>query len=137
MTVPKVPMIPGLPLKVPKLPVTAIDEVAAMGSLAGKSKAEIAAQMKAAGYTSVTGNNGGTVWTKMLPDGNTAVVRVDPAMVRVKPKGFADEIPHVHKEIVPTSKVSSGNYKPADATKLDDCGLPTTDPSKTHIPGGH
>lgn len=93
--------------------------------------------MKAAGYTSVTGNNGGTIWTKALPDGNTAVVRVDPAMVRAKPKGFADEVPHVHKEIVPTSKVSSGNYKPADATKLDDCGVPSTDPGKTHIPGGH
>ena len=72
-----------------------------------------------------------------MPDGNTAVVRIDPAMVRARPRGFADEVPHIHKEIVPTSKVTSGNYAPADATKLDDACIPSTDPSKTHIPGGH
>ena len=121
----------------PNGPLTAIDEVKSLGSMAGKSNADIAAQMKAAGYSPITGNNGGTIWTKSLPDGNTSVVRVDPAMVRVKPKGFADEVPHVHKEIVPTNKVTNGNYKPADAIKLDDHGLPSTDPGKTHIPGGH
>ena len=116
---------------------TAIDEIQSIGSLAGKSNADIAAQLKAGGYSPITGNNGGTIWTKPLPDGNTAVVRVDPAMVRAKPKGFADEVPHVHKEIVPTNKVTSGNYQPSDATKLDDCGVPSSDPGKTHIPGGY
>jgi hypothetical protein len=81
--------------------------------------------------------NGGSIWTKASADGNTAAVRIDPAMVRSTPKGFADEVPHVHKEIVPTSRMSGGNYAPADATKLNDAGHPTTDPRQSHIPGGN
>ena len=72
-----------------------------------------------------------------MPDGNTAVVRVDPAMVKPKPRGFADEVPHVHKEIVPTNRVTNGNFARRDATTLDDAGVPSIDPRKTHIPGGH
>ena len=123
--------------KPPAIPTTATGELASLGPHQGKSGAEVATQLTANGFTAVTGKNGGTIWTKAMPDGNTAVVRVDPAMVRAKPKGFADEVPHIHKEIVPTNKVTNGNYAPADATKLDDVCIPSTDPSKTHIPGGH
>jgi hypothetical protein len=56
---------------------------------------------------------------------------------RTPPKGFADEVAHVHKEIVPTDKVSNGNYAPSAATKLNDAGVPTSDPREAHIPGGH
>lgn len=121
----------------PPKPLTAVDEIKSVGSMAGKSNADIATQLNAAGYSSVTGHNGGTIWTKALPDGNTAVVRVDPAMVRARPRGFADEVPHVHKEIVPTANVTAGNFHPSAATKLDDTGIPSSDPGKTHIPGGH
>ncbi|HMP80586.1 MAG TPA: RHS repeat-associated core domain-containing protein [Pirellulaceae bacterium] len=115
---------------------SALDEIKSLGSLAGKSKGEIEAMHRLRGYRSTPANNGGTVWTKPLPDGNTAAVRIDPPVIKSKPKGFADEVPHVHKEVVPTNKVQSGNYGPGDATRLDDYGIPSADPRKTHIPGG-
>ena len=68
-----------------------------------------------------------------LPDGTTAAVRLDPAMVRTPPKGFADEVPRAHKEVVPTSSVVNGNYQAA-STKLDDHGNPATAPNQVHIP---
>jgi RHS repeat-associated protein len=126
------PDAPTIPLK----PTTAVGELASLGALEGKSGAEISARLTADGFTSVTAKNGGTIWTKAMPDGNTAVVRIDPPMIRPKPKGFADEVPHIHKEVVPTNKVKNGNYAPKDATKLDDSCNPSTDPGKTHIPGG-
>lgn len=93
--------------------------------------------MTALSFSQITGNNGGTIWTKTAADGNTAAVRVDPPMVRQNPKGFADEVPHVHKEIVPTKDVSNGNYPPSAATKLNDSSNSSSDPRQTHIPGGH
>jgi hypothetical protein len=87
------------------------------------------------GYKPVVANNGGAVWTKSLPDGNTAAVRIDPATVRATPKGFADEVPHAHKEIVPTIEVVNGNYKPGKTvTTLDDSCCVTKNPTDTHIP---
>jgi hypothetical protein len=109
--------------------------LSALPNLAGKTPAEIKSMLRAQGYTSVTANNGGTVWTKALPDGNTAAVRIDPATVRTTPKGFADEVPHAHKEIVPTTNVTNGNYKPGKAvTTLDDSCCATKNPADTHIP---
>lgn len=72
-----------------------------------------------------------------MGDPFSAAVRIDPAMVRSTPKGYADEVPHVHKEIVLTSKVSGGNYSSKSATQLNDQGHPTTDPSQSHTPGGN
>jgi hypothetical protein len=69
-----------------------------------------------------------------MPDGTTAAVRVDPATVRTPPKGFADEVPHAHKEFVPTSAVQSGNYPNSAATKLNDAGLPAANKAEAHIP---
>jgi len=87
------------------------------------------------GYSAVPANSGGKVWTKSLPDGTTAAVRVDPAMVRTPPKNFADEVAHAHKEIVPTSSVVSGNYPPGATTaRLDDLGNPASAPGQIHIP---
>jgi hypothetical protein len=104
-------------------------------ALEGKTSAEIESTLLAKGYTSVPATNGGAFWTKDLPDGNTAVVRIDPATVRVSPKGFADEVPHAHKEIVPTAEITNGNYKPGTTvTTLDDFCCATTNPAKTHIP---
>jgi hypothetical protein len=116
---------------------SAESEIKSLGSLQGKSAAQIDVQLRRAGYTPTPANNGGTIWTKVASDGNTAAVRVDPPMVRTPPKGFADEVAHVHKEIVPTDKVSNGNYAPSAATKLNDAGVPTSDPREAHIPGGH
>jgi hypothetical protein len=69
-----------------------------------------------------------------MPDSNTMSVRLDPAMVRARPRGFADEVPHAHKEIVPTTDVTSGNYAPNAAIKYNDMGLPSTGPIDAHIP---
>ena len=118
-----------------KVAATALDELGQLPSLAGKTVSEIEYLLKSQGYTSVPAKNGGAIWTKNLPDGNTAAVRLDPPTVRDVPKGFADEIPHAHKEIVPTVNVENGNYKPNQSvTTLDDACCATTDPSKTHIP---
>ena len=117
------------------MPGTALDELITLPNLTGKASAEIESTLRAQGYTSVPANNGGTVWTKALPDGNTAAVRIDPATVRVSPRDFADEVPHAHKEIVPTAEVTNGNYKPGKTvTTLDDSCCATTNPAKTHIP---
>lgn len=113
---------------------TATDQLKDLGPLQGKTRGEVEDLLKKKGFTSAPAHSGGQVWTKPLPDGNTAAVRLDPAMVRTKPKGFADEVPHAHKEIVPTSSVISGNYPPNAATKLDDLGNPSSDPRALHIP---
>jgi RHS repeat-associated protein len=113
---------------------SASDELAMLPQLHGKKKSDVEKMLRARGYTSVTAHSGGDVWTKAMPDGNTMSVRVDPAMVRTPPRGFADEVPHAHKEIVPSSQVVSGNYHPRDATKYNDLGLPSTGPLDAHIP---
>jgi hypothetical protein len=98
-----------------KGPQTALDELKNLPALSGKTTSETEALLKSRGYTSVSANNGGTVWTKNLPDGNTAAVRLDPPTIRSAPKGYADEVAHAHKEIIPTSKVAAGNYSPGKA----------------------
>jgi hypothetical protein len=114
-------------------------EIRELGPLEGKPKAEIEPMLKERGYTDVPANSGGTVWTKDCPGGCTAAVRIDPAVVRDPPQNKFDEKPHVHKEIVPTNKVSDGNYHPRSAETYDDNGKPTStnDHEANHIPGGH
>jgi len=109
------------------------DELKDLGELKGKSKTEIQQILAQRGYSAVPAHSGGEVWTMHLPDGTTAAVRLDPAMVRTPPKGYADEVPHAHKEVVPTSSVVNGNYQAA-STKLDDHGNPATAPNQVHIP---
>ena len=78
---------------------------------------------------------GGEVWTLDRPDVNTASVRIDPAMKRTNPKGWADEIDHAHKEIVNTIDVVNGNYKPLNnVIRLDDLGNPSNNKTDLHIP---
>ena len=114
---------------------TAFDEMKQLPSLNGKTKMEIEEVLQSREYTSVPAKNGGTVWTKDFPDGNTAAVRLDPPTIRDVPKGFADEVAHAHKEIVFTNNVVNGNYKPGkNVVTLDDSSLVTTDPLKAHIP---
>jgi len=75
------------------------------------------------------------VWTKQMPKGQTAVVRIDPAVVRTPPRGVSDEVRHAHKEIVPTAALTRrGNYESSRATTLDDAAMKTTARSRTHIP---
>jgi len=114
----------------------ATDEIQAVGRLAGKSASEISDLLTQRGYKWTQGSNGGTVWTKSLPDGNTIAIRIDPPKARPQLLGYADEVPHVHKEMVPTQKVIGGNYLPKHAKGLDDDGMPSNDPRATHIPGG-
>jgi len=104
--------------------------------LAGRTKASIEADLKAQGYTSIPARSGGSVWTKPMPDGNTAVVRVDPPTVRNPPRGFADEVAHAHKEIVPTTEITAGDYnsRVTRPTVLDEHGNPNTNKRDTHIP---
>ncbi len=125
----------GRNIELPKIQAgTALDELKQLPTLTGKTTSEIEGLLQSEGYTSVPANNGGKVWTKNSPDGNTAVVRVDPATVRKPPKGFADEVRHAHKEIVPTSEVSNGNYSPGKHVKtLDDNCCASKDPRQIHI----
>jgi len=107
-----------------------------LGPLGGKSQSDIEAQLLVQGYTGVKANSGGKVFTKDLGNGKTMAVRLDPAMQRNPPKGFADEKPHAHKESVPSAAVSNGNYSPTSSglTKFDDLGKPSSDPGRVHIP---
>lgn len=113
---------------------TAAEELSTLPQFAGKSKAEIERSLRRRGYSSVPAHSGGKVWTKGMPDGSTVAVRVDPPMVRTPPKGFADEVAHAHKEVVPTSAVTGGNYPASAASKFGDTGLPSTGPADAHIP---
>lgn len=59
--------------------------------------------------------------------------KTNPAMVRARPRGFADEVPYAHKEIVPISDVFNGNYSPNASLKYNDIGVPSTGPQDAHI----
>jgi RHS repeat-associated protein len=109
-------------------------ELRAVGKLEGRAAAEIEKDLLARGFKPSPAGNGGTVWTKPMPKGQTAVVRIDPPTERVPARGWADEVPHAHKEIVPTSEVSKrGNFERRPIT-LDDAAKKSTDPARTHIP---
>jgi hypothetical protein len=68
-------------------------ELRDVGTLQGKTRAEIENMLQQRGYTAVPnrGNNGGKVWTKSFADGSTAAVRIDPAKLRNPPLGRADD----------------------------------------------
>ena len=109
-------------------------ELDAIGPLNGKTRAGIESDLVARGFSSVPAHSGGNVWTKAMPDGTTAAVRIDPATVRSPAKGFADEVPHAHKEIVPTSSVQAGNYPQGAAQQLNDAGQAAPNKASAHIP---
>ena len=127
---------PGKPKPTPNAPKPGAEQIKDIGSVSGKSKAEIEGALQSQGYTKVTGNNGGAIWTKPGTDGVTSAVRIDPPVTRNPALNWADEVPHVHKETVPTSKVTNGNYKQSKATRYDDAGNVSNDKAATHIPGG-
>jgi RHS repeat-associated protein len=121
----------GLARRGPR-PQTALDEIQSLPEFTNQRPCDVRKTLRgrkyhmAGSHSNPTGSNqGGQVWTKPMPDGNTASVRIDPAMVRNPPLGFADEQPHVHKETVPTANVSNGNYGPphqSGSVPCDDCG---------------
>lgn len=99
-----------------------------IGPISGKPSAVVEQQLVDSGFIPVSAKSGGKVYTQSAADGNTASVRVDPANPRAKP-GFADAKPHYHKEIVPSEKVTNGNYENGShVTKLDDAGKASTNP---------
>lgn len=101
---------------------TALDEIKKLPKLQGMRQKDIATLLKYNGFTSSPARSGGTVWIKSLPDGNTAVVRLDPPRKNAR-EGNADSVEHAHKEIVPTKDVINGDYGlDADVMSLnDDC----------------
>jgi hypothetical protein len=114
-----------------------------LGPLEGLSAEEIESKLKEQGFSGpVSAKSGGKVFVKDVGNGRTIGVRLDPAQPtgpgtkRLTPKGWADEIPHSHKESVPTSEVKDGNYEPTapDKLTLDDSGNPSADKKATHIP---
>jgi RHS repeat-associated protein len=116
-------------------PRNAQQELRALGPLEGRAAAEIEQDLVNRGFKRTPAVNGGTVWTKKMPKGQTAVVRIDPPASRTPLRGYADEVAHAHKEIVPTADVSKrGNFTRAPMATLDDMARKTTDPAKTHIP---
>jgi hypothetical protein len=127
------------PAKTVKPPLPATREIKDLPQFKDMSKTQIEQQLAERGYSRVPSNDGtGSVWTKAGSDGNTAAVRLDDAIIRNPPKNFADEVPHLHKEVVSTSELINGNYaKPA--IKFDDMGNIVTGPNKqtanlVHIP---
>ncbi len=119
-----------------KRPRNAQQQLRALGPLRGRKAADIEADLQARGFRSSPARSGGTVWTKEMPKGQTAAVRIDPATERTPPRGWADEVPHAHKEIVPSGNVDSrGNYDHNDGPiSLDDSARKTDDREATHIP---
>jgi hypothetical protein len=111
------------------------EELKKIGSLSGKDQKNIEADLVSRGYNSATAHSGGKVLTKDLGNGRTMAVRLDPPTVRNPPKGFADEVPHAHKESIPTSTVQNGNYPNGPhVRKFDDAGNTSSDPTAVHIP---
>ena len=109
-------------------------ELRDVGTLQGKTRAEIENMLQQRGYTAVENNaKNGWVWTKSHPDGTTSAVRIDKGNINL-PQGYAGRVAHAHKEIVPSAKVVNGNYDPPFATTLDDLGNPSVVRSATHIP---
>lgn len=112
----------------------AVDELKQLGPLKDRHQAHIEKDLAERGYSPTKANSGGSVWTKPGADGHTASVRLDPAVERTPPKGWADEAAHAHKETVPTGSVSQGNYHPSQATKLNDAAEPALSTAEAHIP---
>ncbi|MEG8189293.1 RHS repeat-associated core domain-containing protein, partial [Escherichia marmotae] len=115
------------------------EEIGGLPNFSGKTPGEIRQTLRNRGYSSVQAHSGGEVWTKALPDGNTVAVRLDPAMQRTRPRGFADEVPHVHIESLPTSGVVNGNYggrnnPTVPVVKYDPSGNIAVTPQDSHIP---
>ncbi|MBK9578118.1 MAG: hypothetical protein IPO40_13665 [Fibrobacteres bacterium] len=92
-------------------PQNAQQELRAVGRITGKTNAQIEAILRKRGYKQTPARSGGSVWSKKMPKGKTAVVRLDPAKPATKAKK-ADENPHSHKEIFASSKMNRrGNSK--------------------------
>jgi hypothetical protein len=101
------------------------------------SRRERQALLRKRGFKPAAARSGGGVWTKAMPKGRSAVVRIDPPKARIAPRGWGDEVAHAHKEIVPTAMISNrGNFPELRATTFDDGARRTLDPQQTHIPIG-
>lgn len=115
------------------------EEIAKLGNFKGQSSSQIEQQLSApgTGYSGpLTGDNGGKIFLKDLGNGRSVRVRLDPATVRNPPKGYADEVPHAHKEAVDTGPTpeDTASQDAANEIRYDDSGCPTTDKVAQHIP---
>ena len=114
---------------------TVEEELMVLGPLSGRRRRDIEKRLRQRGYTAVDARSGGKVWTKSMEDGNTILIRVDPANT-TRNMGYADEVSHAHKEKVSTDKVKDGNYQTAD-TIFDDNGVVLEKNNIEDIPKAH
>ena len=114
---------------------TVEEELMVLGPLSGRRRRDIEKRLRQRGYTAVDARSGGKVWTKNMEDGNTILIRVDPANT-TRNMGYADEVSHAHKEKVSTDKVRDGNYQTAD-TIFDDNGVVLEKNNIEDIPKAH
>jgi hypothetical protein len=107
-----------------------------VGQIMNKKKSDIQRTLEMQGFSKSNTSNGGEIWIKAGADGNTVSVRLDPAIRRTNSPGFSDEVPHAHKEIVPSDQVVNGNYPNKRAMTYDDFGNKTgkADYDLNHIP---
>ena len=118
---------------------TVEEELMVLGPLSGRRRRDIEKRLRQRGYTAVEARSGGKVWTKNMEDGNTVGVRIDPAVQREVSLGQSDEVPHAHKEKIPTDKIRNGNYRDRHAERFDDHGViintnSDEDIRRAHIP---
>ena len=105
---------------------TVEEELMVLGPLSGRRRRDIEKRLRQRGYTAVDARSGGKVWTKNMEDGNTILIRVDPANT-TRNMGYADEVSHAHKESVSSSCISNGDYGREDrpnVTKYNDSNEP-------------
>ena len=114
---------------------TVEEELMVLGPLSGRRRRDIEKRLRQRGYTAVDARSGGKVWTKNMEDGNTILIRVDPANT-TRNMGYADEVPNAHKEKIPTDKIRNGNYQTAD-TIFDDNGVVLEKNNIEDIPKAH
>ena len=105
---------------------TVEEELMVLGPLSGRRRRDIEKRLRQRGYTAVDARSGGKVWTKSMEDGNTILIRVDPANT-TRNMGYVDEVSHAHKESVSSSCISNGDYGREDrpnVTKYNDSNEP-------------
>jgi hypothetical protein len=107
-------------------------------SFQGQPRSTIISQLQALGFRYLgKAANGGELWAVDLPNGTTLGVRIDPPNIRPQSLNFADEVPHVHKEVFHTQYTQQWATQPGRVPgqqSLNDANAPSTSPGETHIP---
>ena len=93
--------------------------MANIGSIRNKKKDEIRKMLEEQGFTKSEVNGNSEIWLKAGDDEKTVAVRLDPPSGI---EGFVSNIPHAHKEMIPSNRVVNGNYPQSKAKTFDDSG---------------